>query len=98
MNRRDFLKAAGLGATSLALPVSLFAAEESTERILDGADARIEKHRKGDAALRLLGPDGKPLDASLEVNITQTKHKFLFGCNIFKLKRCRTPEDNAAYE
>jgi len=99
MNRRDFLKAAGLGAASFAMSQSiLFAEEESTEQILDGADARIEKYRKGDAALRLLRPDGKPLDVSLEVNITQTKHKFLFGCNIFKLKRCRTPEDNAAYE
>ena len=99
MNRRDFLKAAGFGATSLAMPTSLFAAdEESAEQILDGADARIEKHRKGNSALRLLGPNGKPLDASLEVNISQTKHEFLFGCNIFKLNRCRTPEDDAAYE
>jgi GH35 family endo-1,4-beta-xylanase len=99
MNRRDFLKAAGLGATSLAMPDSLLAAaEESADQILEKADARIEKHRKGNAALRLLGPNGKPLDASLEVNIAQTKHKFLFGSNIFKLKRCRTPEDNAAYE
>jgi len=98
MNRRDFLKAAGLGATTLAMPGSLFAAEESAEQILEKADARIERHRKGNAALRLLGPNGKPLDASLEVNIAQTKHKFLFGSNIFKLKKCRTPEDNAAYE
>jgi GH35 family endo-1,4-beta-xylanase len=99
MNRRDFLKAAGLSATSLAIPGSLLAAaEKSAEQILEKADARIEKHRKGNAALRLLGPNGKPLDASLEVNIAQTKHKFLFGSNIFKLKKCRTPEDNAAYE
>jgi len=26
------------------------------------------------------------------------ENKFLFGCNIFKLHRCRTPEDNTAYE
>lgn len=99
MNRRDFLKAAGMGAASLTMPPSLLAAADKTaDQILEKADARIEKHRKGNAALRLLGPDGKPLDASLEVNIAQTKHKFLFGCNIFKLKKCRTPEDNAAYE
>jgi GH35 family endo-1,4-beta-xylanase len=99
MNRRDFLKAAGLSAASLAMgPSLLAAAEKSADQILEKADARIEKHRKGNAALRLLGPNGKPLDASLEVNISQTKHKFLFGSNIFKLKKCRTPEDNAVYE
>jgi GH35 family endo-1,4-beta-xylanase len=32
------------------------------------------------------------------VKIQQTRHAFLFGSNIFKLGRCRTPEDNAAYE
>jgi len=99
MNRRDFLKAAGLGAASLAMPASLMAAEEeSAEHILDQADSRIEKHRKGNAVLRLLGPDGKALKSSLAAKITQTRHNFLFGCNIFKLARCRTPEDNAAYE
>jgi len=99
MNRRDFLKAAGLGAASLAISPSMLSAEqESAEHILDQADARIEKYRKGNVTVRLLGPDGKPLKASLAARIAQTRHKFLFGCNIFKLKRCRTPEDNAAYE
>jgi GH35 family endo-1,4-beta-xylanase len=98
MNRRDFLKIAGLGGVSLAVPVGEFAgAEESAGRILDGADARIEKYRKGDMVLRLLGPGGKGLKASSPVSVEQTRHKFLFGCNIFKLNRCRTPEDNAAY-
>jgi len=105
MNRRDFFKTAGLGAVSLTIPASLLAAKEqyigdekTKDQILGQADARIEKHRKGDAVLRLLGPDGKPLKASLTAEITQTRHKFLFGCNIFKLHRCRTAEDNAAYE
>ncbi len=98
LNRRSFLKAAGLGAASLALPTPLLATEEQRDQILDHADARIEKHRKGNVVLRLLGPDGKPLQASLTARIAQTRHKFLFGCNIFKLARCRTPEDNAAYE
>ena len=34
----------------------------------------------------------------MDLRISQTRHKFLFGCNIFKLGRCRTAEDNAAYE
>ena len=103
MNRRDFLKAAG--AAALALPVSSLYAQQNTttepksaDEILDQVDSRIEKYRKGDAALSLIGPDGKPLDVGAAIKIRQKKHKFLFGCNIFKLARCRTPEDNAAYE
>lgn len=99
MNRRDFLRAAGLGVTSLAAPTSLLVATKgSDEQILDQADACIEKYRKGDAVLRLVGPDEKPLQSGSAVKIEQKQHKFLFGCNIFKLHRCRTPEDNAAYE
>jgi len=99
MNRRDFLSAAGLGVASLAAPTSLLvAAKGSDEQILDEAVARIEKYRKGDAILRLVGPDEKPLQNGSTVKIEQKRHKFLFGCNIFKLHRCRTPEDNAAYE
>ena len=98
MNRRDFLKATGFSAASAAFSRPLFAAQEQRNEILDQVDARIEKHRKGDAVLKLAGPDGKPLQNGLAVKIDQKRHKFLFGCNIFKLGRCRTPEDNAAYE
>ena len=68
-----------------------------TDDVLGGADARIEQYRKGDAELRLIGPDGKPIAKGTVVTIEQTGHKFLFGCNIFKLNRCRTPDDEAAY-
>jgi endo-1,4-beta-xylanase len=103
MNRRDFLKTMSLGAASLAIPKSLLAArdrdnDESANQILDQVDARIEKYRKGDASLRLIEPNGKPIGADATVTIAQTNHKFLFGCNIFKLGRCWTPDDNAAYE
>ncbi|MHC4595913.1 MAG: endo-1,4-beta-xylanase [Planctomycetota bacterium] len=98
MNRRDFLKAAGLGAVSVSLPTSLLAVEEQKDHILSQADTLIEKYRKGDVTLRLVGPDGKPLKTALTVRIEQRRHKFLFGCNIFKFGRCKTREDNAAYE
>jgi len=98
MNRRNFLKATGCGAVSLAFSRPLPAAEDQRDQILDKADERIEKHRKADAALKILGADGKPLQSGVAVKIEQTRHEFLFGCNIFKLGRCRTPEDNAAYE
>ncbi|MHC4432200.1 MAG: endo-1,4-beta-xylanase, partial [Planctomycetota bacterium] len=99
MNRRDFLRTAGVGAASLRLPALLSAAtQDSRDQILEKADARIETHRKGNAVLRLSGPDGKPPAGGLEVKIEQKRHTFLFGCNIFKLHRCRTPDHNAAYE
>jgi len=97
MNRRSFLKVTGLSAASLALPRPLLAAAEQRENILSQVDTRIEKYRMGSAALRLLGPNGKSLKSGSIVSIEQKRHKFLFGCNIFKLNRCRTAEDNAAY-
>jgi len=72
--------------------------EMTEERILGQADARIEKYRKGDAALKLIDPDGKPIPAGTTVSIEQTRHKFLFGANIYKFDDCRTPEENAAYK
>jgi GH35 family endo-1,4-beta-xylanase len=103
MNRRDFLKVTGLAAACSATGTRSLGARQRTidvskEQILDEADARIEKYRKGDAVLRLLDPDGKPLKSGLTLKISQTRHKFLFGCNIFKLGRCRTADDNAGYE
>ena len=98
MNRRGFLKATGCGAISLVFSRTLSASSDSKERILEQADERIEKHRKVNATLRIIGADGKPLQSGLFATIQQTRHQFLFGCNIFKLDRCKTPKDNAAYE
>lgn len=70
----------------------------SKEEILAGADDRIEKYRKGDVLLELVGGDGKVVSSGAVVKIEQVRHEFLFGCNIFKLDRCRTEADNAAYE
>ncbi len=98
MNRRGFLRATGCGAISVAFSSPSFAANDPNEQVLERADERIEKHRKANATLKIIGPDGKPLPNGLIVTIQQTRHKFLFGCNIFKLNRCRTLENNAAYE
>ncbi|MBN1126711.1 MAG: endo-1,4-beta-xylanase [Sedimentisphaerales bacterium] len=69
----------------------------TTEEILNGADKRIDAVRKADATLTLMDAAGKPLPANVEVRIEQTRHKFLFGSNIFKLNRCRSTEDEKAY-
>jgi len=103
MNRREFLKAMGMGTASLATPgyagiLQQLGGKTTKDQILDQADNRIEKFRKGDVVLKLLLPDGKSLEPGTTLDIQQTNHKFLFGCNIFKLGRCRTAEDNAAYQ
>jgi GH35 family endo-1,4-beta-xylanase len=79
--------------------VRFLPAQTLTEsEILSQANARIQKYRTGNADLRLLGPDGKPLKKGARVEIQQTRHSFLFGSNIFMLGHCNTPEANAGYE
>ncbi|MCX6898596.1 MAG: endo-1,4-beta-xylanase [Verrucomicrobia bacterium] len=60
-------------------------------------DRDIEKHRKGDATIKVIGKDGKPL-ANATVEVRQQAHEFLFGCNLFVLDQLPTPELNAKYE
>lgn len=101
--RRRLLKAGGASLASLAAAPYVAGAQrrdvsESDESVLAQAEARIQQHRTGPATLRLVGPDGQVLPTGVGVKIRQRRHRFLFGCNIFKLGRCRRPEDNAAYE
>jgi len=69
---------------------------EKVPSVLDGADERIRKYRTAQATLTLTGADGKPL-ADAEVTVRMIRHRFLFGCNIFKLGTCRTAEQNRLY-
>lgn len=66
-----------------------------------GVNARIERnierHRKGDLAIEVVGAGGGPL-AGATVVARQTGHEFLFGCNAFVLGQLETPEQNRKYE
>jgi len=97
VSRRSLLKVAGAGITCLAT-APYVSGSERQEDVLGQADERIARHRKGTAILSLTGPDGQAFPPGVRLEVRQTKHKFLFGCNIFKLGRCRTAADNAAYE
>jgi len=57
----------------------------------------IEKYRKGDTVIEVVGKDGKPL-ANATVEVRQQTHGFLFGCNLFVLDQLATPELNRKYE
>ncbi len=101
IRRREFLKSVGGAVASLSVTSPVWGRQkpsQTDEAVLSQAEERIRKCRMGTASLRLTGPDGKPLPPGVALRINQTKHKFLFGCNIFKLGRCRTAENNAAYE
>lgn len=48
----------------------------------EAIEARIEKHRMGTVAFRAFDSEGKPLPNAI-LDIEQTSHRFLFGCNLF---------------
>lgn len=52
--------------------------------LLATADSRIEKVRKADVTVKVVNKQGKPVEGA-QVEIQQTRHAFLFGCNIFPL-------------
>lgn len=56
----------------------------SADELLAGADSRIEKIRKADVIIEVVDRDGRPA-AGARVSVEQTRHAFLFGCNIFPL-------------
>ncbi|MDP6542784.1 MAG: endo-1,4-beta-xylanase [Phycisphaerae bacterium] len=54
------------------------------DKFLESAPARIEKHRKGDVQITVLGKNGKPL-AGATVRVRQVGSEFLFGGSVFPL-------------
>jgi GH35 family endo-1,4-beta-xylanase len=46
--------------------------------------SRIEKCRQGDLTVKVVRADGKPVQKAV-VKVAQTRHAFLFGCNLFGL-------------
>jgi GH35 family endo-1,4-beta-xylanase len=80
-------------AVALALFLSVHAAAGD---VMDGADERIERHRKGDAVVRVVDADGRPVPGA-RIEIRQTRHAFLFGCNIFLWSQPDEPALEKAY-
>jgi GH35 family endo-1,4-beta-xylanase len=66
------------------------------EQVLSGAKERIEQHRKGEVTLVIQAPNGKPLP-NAELTLTQMRHEFLFGCNIFRWGRIPDPKREELY-
>lgn len=60
-------------------------------------ERNIEKYRKGDASIEVLDAAGKPVSGA-KIELRQTGHEFLFGCNAFVLGQLDTPEKERRYE
>lgn len=75
------------------------ASDESTlneRQLFDQAEARIEKYRKADAAVTVLDGTGKAVGGA-KIQVGQTRHAFLFGCNIFLWGRVGDEKAEAEY-
>lgn len=82
-----------VAVAAFAVPVPGWRDPAVEARIRDG----IERHRKGDATLVVVDAAGRPV-AGAQIEVAQTGHEFLFGCNAFVLGQLATPELNARYE
>jgi GH35 family endo-1,4-beta-xylanase len=58
---------------------------------------RIAEHRRADVRLNLTDSHGASMP-NKNVQIHQTQHHFLFGCNLFKLHKQETAEQKKVYE
>ena len=82
--RRAFLKGLCLGGAVGWNTVSAWAApgpQPTDQELLDGAEERIRRYRKSPALVEVVSA-GRPVPGAT-VRIEQTRHRFLFGCNIF---------------
>ncbi len=83
----------GISAAQESVYTQLWNDSQVNERI----EKNIETYRKGDAVIRIIGKNGKPL-ANAKVIVKLQSHEFLFGCNLFALGQLQTPELNQKYE
>jgi GH35 family endo-1,4-beta-xylanase len=71
------------------------ASRENEDGLWQGAAERIERHRKADATITVLAQD-RPVRGA-RVSVRQTRHAFLFGCNIFAWGRVGEERLEAEY-
>jgi endo-1,4-beta-xylanase len=103
VKRRDFFAtlfgatvASAVGYLGTRGKLSVDEAIAQEEQVLSGAKERIEQHRKGEVTLVIQAPNGKPLP-NAELTLAQTRHEFLFGCNIFRWGRIPDPKREELY-
>ncbi|MHC5082886.1 MAG: endo-1,4-beta-xylanase [Planctomycetota bacterium] len=86
-----------LAVTILSLQAS--AAQDVTRRqILKEANQRIQRYRTEQAILKLVDAEGNPIKEGTSVRVQQTRHQFLFGCNLYMFDKCASEHENVLYE
>jgi len=63
----------------------------------EAVERRITQHRTAEVTLTVRGPDGRPL-AGAPIVIRQTRHKFLFGCNAFRINTADSSPAQQQYQ
>jgi GH35 family endo-1,4-beta-xylanase len=82
-------------AMVLGLP-ALAWADPADDDLWAGAQARIQQCRTAPITVAVVDASGRPL-AGAKVSLEQTRHAFLFGCNIFAWGRLPEEKLEAAY-
>jgi len=85
-----------LGVSFFAGDFRACAAPPTAEQLLATADQRIAEHRQADAVVVLVDAQGRPVPG-VKLRIEQTRHAFLFGCNIFRFGRLPDERLERAY-
>jgi hypothetical protein len=85
------------GRTTLAAVPKEYQQKWRNDAVNQRIERNIESYRKGDATIQLADAAGKPVPG-VGVELQQTDHEFLFGCNAFVLGQLKTAEENQRYE
>jgi GH35 family endo-1,4-beta-xylanase len=99
MSRPTIRWAASASAVAALLVLAAHVSAQSVPSDSDlwsGAESRIEQHRKADATVTVTDRDGRPVSGA-EVQIEQTRHAFLIGCNLFGWGRGGDDASEAEY-
>jgi endo-1,4-beta-xylanase len=89
--------AAAVAVAWAAMPVWAAPPGEREQEILRRSEQQIETSRKANGTIRVVDAGGRPV-AGASVRVEQTRHDFLFGCNIYRFDRFPTEAENAAYK
>jgi len=72
-------------------------AQKVEDAVVENARHDIEKHRRSEGTVRVVDAQGKPV-AGATVTARLLRHRFLFGCNIYRFDRYAEPERDEAYK
>jgi|GEM_PF-122229 len=96
--RRREAAAAAVQVAALLAETRRLAARLENERLLASRfENDIRNFRQRDMTIRVVDAEGAPVEGA-DVEVVQAGHDFLFGCNLFALRRWDDEKKNALYE